>query len=206
MADVVFTPTFHHTPWIDNRDRVQAGGLNGFNVRLTAVETDFQSVSTVVAQVNTALHALGQTPGATTHTLTVSPALVVISGSSAWSHDSNGFAVRTGAFTSLAGLMSVNMPDGATLVSLRALGQNNGAGALRVNLFRSQLLAVPAPAERLARVTGDTNPFDNTSAVDPGLAAVDTSQYRYFLTVTLDNATTADIVSLSGFQIIYTAV
>ena len=37
------------------------------------------------------------------------------------------------------------------------------------------------------------------------MATVDNTTYRYFLTATLDGATTADVVGLSGFQIAYKA-
>ncbi len=30
MTIVSYTPTFQHEDWVDNRDRVQAGGSNGF--------------------------------------------------------------------------------------------------------------------------------------------------------------------------------
>ena len=203
MADITFTPTFSHTPWIDNQDRVQAGGTNGFNVRLTAIQTDLETISTVVGEVNTALQALGQAPPPTTHELTLSPALVLITGSSAWVHDADGYASRTGNLTNLAGLQPVNLPDAATIVSLRAVGLNSGNGALTIDLYRSKLLATPAPAERLARVSGNSNPFDNTAAVDPSVAAVDAGTYRYFVSATLQGATAADVVSLSGFQITY---
>jgi hypothetical protein len=205
MADITFTPTFKHTPWVDNQDRVQAGGTNGFNVRLTAVQTDFGTLSTVVGQVNTALQALGQSPPLTTHQLTLSPALVPVTGSSAWAHDTDGYAVRTGPLTALAGLQTVNVPNGATLVSLRVPGQNSGTGLLTIGLYRSKLLATPAPAERLAQVTGNTNPFDSSSTVDPGVAIVDTATYRYFILANLIGASAADVVSLSGFQVTYQA-
>ena len=206
MADITFTPTFSHTPWIDNKDRVQAGGTSGFNVRLTAIQADLDTISTVVGEINTALQALGQAPPLATHHLTLSPALVLITGSSAWTIDADGYASRTGNLVNLAGLQSASLPDGATIVSLRAVGQNSGTtGFLTVDLSRSKLLAAPAPAERLARVTGNSNPFDNTSAVDPSVAAVDNTTYRYFVSATLTGASTADVVSLSGFQITYQA-
>jgi hypothetical protein len=55
MANVSFTPTFHHTNYRDNRDRVQADGPNGFNARFRALETDLSELSTVVKDVDDAL-------------------------------------------------------------------------------------------------------------------------------------------------------
>ena len=64
MAEPSFTPTFHHTDWVDNVDRVQAGGPNGLNVRLNAIEADLHQVSIVVGQIDAALdqHRTGTTP------------------------------------------------------------------------------------------------------------------------------------------------
>jgi hypothetical protein len=204
MADVSFTPTFHHTNYVDNRDRVQAGGPNGFNVRFSAIEADLISLSDVVSDVDTVLDSLG-TPTATQHTLSISPSLTVVAGSGAWAHDAAGYASRNGPLTTLAGVQPAAVPNGATLISLRVVGQNSGTGSLRISLLRAKLLAAVAPADRIARVTGDVNPFDRLENADPAFALVDTTQFRYFVLATLDGATAADVVTLSGFQILYKA-
>jgi hypothetical protein len=204
MADVSFTPTFHHTNYVDNRDRVQAGGPNGFNVRFAAIEADLITLSDVVADVDAVLDSLG-TPAATQHTLSISPALTVVAGSGAWALDSAGYASRNGPLTTLAGVQPVPLPNGATLVSFRVVGQNSGTGSLRISLLRARLLSAVAPADRIARVTGDVNPFDRIENADPAFAAVDTTQFRYFVLATLDGAAAADVVTLSGFQILYKA-
>ncbi len=177
MANVSFTPTFHHTNFVDNRDRVQAGGPNGFNARFGAIEADLTTLSSVVTNVDTELDALGAGPAPTQQTLTLSPALVPVVGAGAWAHDSSGYASRSG----------------------------RGTGTLRIGLFRSRLLSVVAPAERIARVTGDSNPFDHNEQADPNLALVDTTAFRYFIIATLDGAAAGDTVTLSGFQVLYTA-
>ncbi|MDP9696693.1 UNVERIFIED_ORG: hypothetical protein J2X79_004276 [Arthrobacter globiformis] len=55
MSDISFTPTFHHTDYVDNRDRVQAGGPNGFNARFRALATDLGKLSDVLTEVGDAL-------------------------------------------------------------------------------------------------------------------------------------------------------
>ena len=205
MADVTFTPTFHHTDYVDNRDRVQAGGPNGFNMRFRALETDLTTLSDVVTKVNTALVALGQGPGPADHTLSVSPALATVSGSSSWAQDTSGYASRTGTATSVAGVQSVSVPHGATIKSFRVLGQNSGTGSLRIGLYRARLLTAVSQADLIARVTGNSNPFDANPAADPNFALVDTTQFRYFILAQLDGAAAADTVVLAGFQVIYTA-
>ncbi|MFE5813195.1 hypothetical protein [Streptomyces sp. NPDC056479] len=205
MANVSFTPTFHHTDYIDNRDRVQAGGPNGFNARFRALEADLTTLSTVITDVDTTLDTLGAGPPPTQHTLTLSPALVPVAGASAWVIDTAGYASRSGTLTTLAGVQSVSVPNGARLVSLRSLGQNSGTGTLRITLLRARLLSAVTTAERIARVTGDTNPFDRNESADANFALVDTTAFRYFILATLDGAVAGDTVTLSGFQVIYTA-
>jgi hypothetical protein len=204
MADVSFTPTFRHTDYVDNRDRVQAGGPNGFNARFSAIQADLTTLSTVVGQVDAELDALGA-PTPTQRTLTLTPSFLPVVNAGAWSHDASGFANRVGNLTTLSGLMPVPLPHGAVLGSLRALGQNSGTGSLRITLFRSRLLAAVAPVERIVRVNGDANPFDQRESVPSSLAQVDTTAFRYFLLATLDGATASDVVSLFGFQVVFTA-
>jgi len=204
MASVSFTPTFSHTPWVDNRDRVQASGPNGFNVRFAALQADLGALSGVVTQIDTALDALEAGPGAQTRVVTLPPILVATSGGGAWALDTSGNAVRPAVQTSLSGIAPAVLPQGVRVSSLRATGVNTGAGSLRVNLMRARLTGAGA-SDRLARVTGDANPFDNTVATDPAFSTVDNTTFRYFVLATLDNAATTDSVSLSGFQISYLA-
>ncbi|MBD8059991.1 hypothetical protein IC607_13535 [Cellulomonas sp. JH27-2] len=204
MASVSFTPTFSHTPWVDNRDRVQASGPNGFNVRFAALQADLGALSGVVTQIDTVLDALEAGPGAQTRVVTLPPILVATSGGGAWALDTSGNAVRPAVQTSLSGIASAVLPQGVKVSSLRATGVNTGAGSLRVNLMRARLTGAGA-SDRLARVTGDANPFDNTVATDPAFSTVDNTTFRYFVLATLDNAATTDSVSLSGFQISYLA-
>lgn len=42
---------FHHTDWLDNVDRVQAGGANGFNHRFRSLESEFASIQNVLDSV-----------------------------------------------------------------------------------------------------------------------------------------------------------
>lgn len=55
MSSISFTPKFHHTDYVDNRDRVQAGGPNGFNARFQALEADLDKLSEVITEVSAAL-------------------------------------------------------------------------------------------------------------------------------------------------------
>jgi hypothetical protein len=202
MADVSFTPTFKHTPWINNQDRVDA---TGFNARFGALQFDLRELADTVGEINDALRALGQEPPKVPHSLTLPPALAATSNGPAWAQDSAGFATRTGQATVAVGIMPVTLPDAATITFFRAIGQNSGVGVLVITLARASIIAAPAPATRIARVNGDANPFDNSAAADAALATVDTSVFRYFIVARIDGAAAADAVSLSGFQITYSA-
>ncbi|MDQ1655914.1 MAG: hypothetical protein QOD41_997, partial [Cryptosporangiaceae bacterium] len=87
MAEISYTPEFHHTKWVDNVDRVQADGPNGFNVRFSAIERELKQLSTVVAQINAALHVVAPPPKE--QRLTLKPAIVSTDGVSppTWSQD-----------------------------------------------------------------------------------------------------------------------
>ncbi|MEU6238109.1 hypothetical protein [Kitasatospora sp. NPDC047058] len=208
MSGVSFTPTFHHTDWIDNVDRVQAGGPTGFNVRFRTLENDLGAVSTAVGQLDTAIAALSVRPPAKPTSITLSPALVPVAPTPGWSHDQTGIAVRPQGAASVFGLMNIPLPDQVRLLSLRALGTNTGATAIvRISLLRAPLVpAASTPPDRLVRVSPDTNPFDRTDTItDQNLARVNLSQFRYFLLATVDSAVAADVITLAGFQISYIA-
>jgi hypothetical protein len=55
MADITYTRTFQYVDRIDNEDVVQAGGEKGFNQLFHDLEAEFDRVSGVVTDVNTAI-------------------------------------------------------------------------------------------------------------------------------------------------------
>src|SRR5436189_142315 len=59
MTDTIdYTRTFQHPDWVDNVDRVQAGGPNGFNNRFHALEAEFDKLHDVIHQINTTIDTL----------------------------------------------------------------------------------------------------------------------------------------------------
>ena len=52
MADITYKRVFEHVDWIDNEDVVQAGGPRGFNQQFHSLETEFDTLQTVVTSVN----------------------------------------------------------------------------------------------------------------------------------------------------------
>jgi hypothetical protein len=204
VADVSFTPTFHHVPWVDNRDRVQAGGPQGFNTRFGSIEADLQSISTAVGELDAAIDALGATPPPVQRKLSLAPTMVPLD-PPGWSNDISGNAFRPSGQTGVSGMMAVPLTDGVQLVSLRVLGQNSGSAIVTVGLFRSPLAGSASPPDRMARVSGDTNPFDVTIAVDTSMSRVDMTAYRYFVIAACANSAPADVITISAVQLAYLA-
>jgi hypothetical protein len=55
---IEFNPTFKHTDWIDNQDRVTAGGDNGFNRRFQNLVADFTQLSQLFKTVGDTIAVL----------------------------------------------------------------------------------------------------------------------------------------------------
>lgn len=196
-----FTRGFQHEDWVDNVDRVQAAGDNGFNQRFHGIEADLDEIGLIVDLISRALDSLSAAPAALELRESVTPAFVATSGSG-WAHR-NGFAEKGAGLTSAAGMTSVSLPHGARVLRLRVVGRNNGGGNLRIALMR-QLVADPgATSEQIARVEGATDPFDQSVAADPPFQRVDDERFKYFITATLNNALAADVVNLTAMQVVY---
>jgi hypothetical protein len=198
---VSYIPEFRHTDWVDNVDRVRAAGDNGFNVRFHGLEAEFEQLSDVVKKISDALDALAQVPTATPVKATLTPTLTATG--DPWQHVF-GAATKPPGATAANGMMSVELPQGATIQSFRATGQK-GSGSLGINL-RRQSLAAAANPELLVGLTPGAGPFDQTAAAPAGdVAKVDNGQFRYYITAELDSATPASTVLVSSFQITHIA-
>lgn len=192
-----YTRTFAHREWIDNVDRVQAGGDNGFNVRFHGLEAEFDAISDAVGEIATAISALSAGPTPTTRRITLTPTLVAITGN-AWGHQA-GLAVKPAGATAAHGMLLVTFPQAAKLQALRVLGVNTGAGNLRVSIFR-QALELDAAPDRIIQATqlGVMVPIP-----DDVKARIDNDGFKYYVLAQLDNAGGADDVRLLAFQITY---
>lgn len=201
MADINYTRAVSFSDYIDGETIVSAGGADGFNVRFHALEHEFDSISTVVGQLEAAIKAAGAAPPPQQARLVVTPNLVATA-VNAWSH-AQGIAQKPPALTGAQGMMSVSFPDNVRVVSLRVIGANSGAGALRIILQRQALVAGASQLDQIARVDGTGNPFDLNAPANATFATIDNANFKYFLVALLDNAAAADTVTLSAFQIIY---
>ena len=196
-----FSRTFQHEDWVDNLDRVQAAGENGFNQRFHTLEADLDAMSDVVEEVETALNTLGAAPPAQELRATFTPTLVATSGSP-WGHGV-GFAQKPGGATAAQGMMSVTLPDGVRIRQFRVVGQNSGIGDLRITLLRQSATNPGAASEQIARIDGADDPFDEVVVASAAFETVDTAEFKYYVVARLNNAGAADVVNLVSFQVVY---
>jgi hypothetical protein len=214
---ITYTSGFQHADWIDNVDRVQAAGDNGFNVRFHDLEDEFDKISDAVKLISDALQAL-QPPAGIVDLLSVFPTQC---GGEPQPFDQGVDGLKAppeaapdadSAFT----FIPITLPNGAEIRSLRAVGEivttGTGGMAAPVRLQRRQLTTDPNvdPLDRIAQVTPDTNgPFDiKREAFDipsiPGLRAVDNNRFSYFLRVSwVDGGPKPRSANFVGFQIAY---
>jgi hypothetical protein len=201
MADITYTRSVKFNDYVDGETIVSAGGSDGFNVRFHGLEGEFDTIGTVVAQLNAAIKAIGVVPTPQPAKLVMTPNMIATA-VDGWSHQ-QGIAQKPPAQTGAHGMMSVNLPNHVRITALRVLGANSGAGTLRIILFRQALVAQAATLDQIARVDGTGNPFDLNTPADPQFAVVDDTGFKYFVVALLDNALAADTVTLSAFQISY---
>ncbi|MEU6975399.1 MULTISPECIES: hypothetical protein [unclassified Streptomyces] len=205
MTDIVFSPTFKHVAWVDNRDRVAASGQNGFNVRFDAIQRDLENLSKVVGQVDVGLKAAGQRP-LVERKLTLAPAFVPVEGSPPWTIDGHGVAIRQdGNLLPVRGIMSVTPPDGVVLRKLRATGQNSATSPLQVTLHRIPL-ADSTNLETVAQVSCSGGPFGDPAEVPADRNRVDMGTYRYFIEAYVANAPAGTTLGITSIQLSYLGI
>ena len=189
MTDLSFTPTFQHTDWIDNVDRIRAGGPTGFNVRFDAIDSDLQQASAVVQQIDAALALPADGPPTGTQLLT--PGLDLASlddlGSGrGWFYDPTGAAHPATGSGGFGAVMGLTLPDQVRLISFRAIGLYTPTDiTLSINLYRKSLVDLELAPDLVALISnstaGFTNPYDVTVPVFADHAAVDTSTFHYYI-------------------------
>jgi hypothetical protein len=209
VVEVSFTPTLKFQPWINNVDKIIAGGPRGMNVVFDAIDHDLQAVAGVVSQIDAALSGVVVTPAQTRFT----PALEFSRslGFTGWGYDSIGLLHPSPTDTTpVSSVMNLALPDHVRLGSFRAIGRYPGAPmTFGIGLFRVSLFGANQTPEKIAEVTnataGLTDPFDLTVPAASGLATVDLGRFRYFVqasaTQVSDNLATA--MTLSTVQLTF---
>ncbi|WEO99767.1 hypothetical protein A6P39_040185 [Streptomyces sp. FXJ1.172] len=197
-----YIPKFAHTDWIDNVDRVQAGGDNGFNARFHNVAAEFATLAQ--DHINPLVDALSRPQANLTLAPILTP-LVTQSGDTQppWLQGPDGARKPSdGQSQEAHGLMNVSLPDGATIQSMLVTG-NQPSGTVHVILRRRDINNAQGsePIIDAAKLNQASQP--PSPPPQPGLAVVNNGTHRYFVTADLTGATGADMIQLFCIQITY---
>jgi hypothetical protein len=213
MAIVSYTPSFQHEDWVDNVDRVQAGGANGFNVRFNAIEGEFQKLGQAVQTIDTALGSLGE-PARGPVTIGLAPILFPFGDRPQWTAISWGTKVQPqGFFTATHvekpfgpaeawGILPLDLPHGVRLIQLRVLGnQGPGAVTMRTSLIQEARFD-PFTQTTLVTIAG----FDSGSTPPtpiPGMPRLDVAANLYYLQVAVTEAGPGVTIHFRGCLLTY---
>ncbi|MGX4735530.1 hypothetical protein [Kitasatospora griseola] len=112
-----YHPLFTHQDWIDNEDRVQAGGEKGLNIRFHNLEAEFRTIADdhlnpVIDKIAGKQTVLSLVPVLAPNGATSATAWVL----------NNDFAQKPDTVAEAHGIMSVVLPDGAAIVSMTVFG------------------------------------------------------------------------------------
>jgi hypothetical protein len=190
VADLHYAPTFHHDFWVDRRDRCEAEGSNGFNVRFQAIESDLRQLSTVVNDISAAVATITAVPNPTANVVTFTPVMLPVVNQPEWETTGTGLqAVLASSSTTGLGVANFAPPDGVTLTGIRVVGDFNGLpggeSQLSLNVLRApiRLTNPPTPPVTIASTSIGFQPqhYDTVMPVSPANALVDLNTFRYYL-------------------------
>jgi hypothetical protein len=200
---------FSHKDWIDFVDSVQAGGTNGINVRMHAIEGEFDALAQAITLINTALQTLGATPQPKVIKQTLIPAFVAV-GANGWAQNGPTVSKEPGA-TTAHGIMPVDLPDGAILQQFVALGGFTPATAnvpanppvLSITLQRFGPTTDTVATVKVTLTTATA--FNVTGTITPAFAVIQRTNYSYFISADITQALTlpTDTVQISQLQIAF---
>ncbi|MFB4296709.1 hypothetical protein [Actinomadura sp. NTSP31] len=204
MADFSYTPKFHHLDWVDNVDRVEAGGTNGFNIRFETIESDLHGVSTVVTQIGTELDQLGaRVPTVPPSvTLSVAPTLQPVGTATPWALQTSGIAVAPQA-GGPNGVVPLTLPDHVRLTSLRVRGHGSPPAGQNTAFFFSRISVSDGTLQNVTSFDTSTVPLNTAQSIpNSAVSLVDLANFRYVLAAS-SGVGTGDPVTLVSFQITY---
>ncbi len=191
-----YKPQFTHKDWIDNQDRVQAGGEDGLNHRFHRLEAEFAALAD--KQINPIIDTLG----APTSHLTLVPALIRYSDAGTekppWTQGID-FAEKPPQVKQAHGFMNVVLPDGAVVRSLLATGTNDSStGTLLVSFVARGIQDAGGGSDFLIQATRL-----NTAAEPEREVKISNDTHRYYLTADLAEATPGATVQIFCVQLTY---
>ena len=195
MANITYTRTFQHVDWIDNEDVVQAGGEKGFNQKFHDLEAEFDTLSSVVGQINAGLIITSPT-----QTLTFAASFFPNLNNTPWLQN-NGLATKAPNQTGAEGYMPLQLPDGFNLQSFTAIGEKSGnVGSFIVQLVRQAITGALTTLLTLS-LANSPDQFQVTDVIPPNFSLIDNKTNKYLLIARVIGADAAATVKLSAFQI-----
>ncbi|MFF7534703.1 hypothetical protein ACIP6Q_27750 [Streptomyces bobili] len=187
-----YVPKFSHTDWIDNEDRVQAGGENGFNIRFHNLEAEFAALAH--DHLNPVINSLANAETC----LSLVPILTPIKPPMPWEMDGD-MAQKPSAATEAHGIMNITLPDGVEIKSLRMTGTRDPAiGTMPTAFLRRRVVEGNEGSTEIVKVSA----FD-VPAIPAVEAKVNNRTHRHFLQVDLSTVPAGDKVKLFCLQITY---
>ncbi|MFJ7073468.1 hypothetical protein [Streptomyces sp. NPDC098781] len=191
-----YVPNFSHVDWIDNQDRVQAGGTNGFNARFHDLTAEFASLADVI---NPWIEALSPSESFLTLMPVLAPRRLPLGapGTEGGWELVGDLAQKPEGPREAHGIMNVALPEGAEIKSLRVLGEEGTrTGALPTVRLQRRALEGNTAAEIVVATA-----FDQVFAATDE-TVVRNRTHRHFITVDIVDAPD-DAVKLHCFQIMY---
>ncbi|MGX1886721.1 hypothetical protein [Streptomyces sp. NPDC055287] len=190
-----YKPQFSHKDWIDNQDRVQAGGRDGLNHRFHLLENEFAGLAE--NQINPIIDSRAST----TH-LTLTPALMrcISAGGEVppWFQGID-MVEKPPGIEQAHGFMNIVLPDGALVRSLLATGNNNSSkGTLHVSLVARNINKAGGGTDFCIQST-----TLGTAARPEAEVKILNDTHRYYVTVDLDGADAASTVQVFCVQLSY---
>ncbi|GAA5093510.1 hypothetical protein [Nocardia iowensis] len=194
--NINFTKTFKHQPWVDARDRVTAGGDNGFNVRFQALEADLDTLEDRFQQVSAALNAVAAGGGGD-RVITVPPLFVTTSGAP-WDLSNVGTA-HTLAGADASGAVQVQLPAAGVVSSLTVTGRTIGPGVLQVTLYRIDARGAQSSIV-VARVDGQAGEIPFTVTRSANGHRIDPAS-SYFIYADGQSGSTTSSIQINSLQV-----
>ncbi|MFJ3765959.1 hypothetical protein ACIPQJ_01655 [Streptomyces sp. NPDC090082] len=194
----LYEPRFQHKDWIDNQDRVQAGGDNGLNDRFHRLEDEFSGLAR--NQINPIIRNLTKPVMHLTLVPVLTPSPDPNAGGAprpAWSQAADMVEKPSGQ-TEAHGFMSIVLPDGVKVTSLLMTGRipNSSQAAVRAVLKSREINNSGGSVTLLtASKLGEAAPSQ-------GLEITNDRQ-RYFLLLDVTGADVNESVAVFCVQLTY---
>jgi hypothetical protein len=195
-TSISYTRQFSHKDWIDFVDSVQAGGTNGINGRMHAIEAEFDQLSKVIGLISASLVI----PPPTT-TLTFAPAFLPNLTNPPWLQNS-GIATK-GAGPTADGWIQVHLPDGVQLQTMTVIGAKSGTmTSFNIQLVRQPLTGGANTTLASIPAADQTDTFTLAGSVPANLNQVDNTNNKYLVFAKIIGADATATASLNAIQIV----